>query len=448
MFICGYLRFPNSKLRENDTMNRIALFSLTILLSLVGVDSATAARPNILFILGDDIGVETLGCYGGKSYRTPHLDRLAATGMRFNNGYSLPVCHPTRICILSGRYPFRLKHPKWGSYPEAAEKQTIAHSLKKVGYATAITGKWQLTMLGKDLQHPNRMGFDEYSLFGWHEGPRYYEPLIWQNGKERKGVEDRYGPDVYTEYLIDFMERNRNKPFFAFYSMALCHDVTDDLKEPVPHGPKGHYDTYTEMVEGMDVRVGRLMDALDRLKLRKKTLIVFTGDNGTPKTYIHAAKKDGKLTRIPVYSRINGKDVRGGKGDLNDGGTHVPLIANWQGTVKAGQVVDDLVDFSDFFATFTELASGSLPKNVSLDSQSFASRLLKNKPAPRTWAFSEGRGKMWVRTQDWKLYADGRFFDVKHDAVETKPLDVSTLTGKSVAAHKQLKQAMTDLTLE
>ena len=132
---------------------------------------ATVEPPNILLILAADVGREVLGSYGGTSYETPHLDDLATTGMRFDHTYSMPVCHPSRISLLTGRYPFQVGNPEWGTFPRASETQTVAHSLKDAGYATAIAGKWQLTLLKDDPDHPHRLGFDEYCLFGWHEGP-------------------------------------------------------------------------------------------------------------------------------------------------------------------------------------------------------------------------------------------------------------------------------------
>jgi len=185
--------------------------------SVMTFQPANGKQPNILFILADDVGSEVLECYGGESYATPSLNQLASEGMRFEHAYSMAVCHPTRISLLSGQYPFRMGHPDWGTYPRALESQTFAHALKDAGYATAIAGKWQLTLLGEDPDHPHRLGFDQYCLFGWHEGPRYYLPHIRQNGHLRDDVADRYGPDVYVEFLIDFMTQQRQKPFFAFY---------------------------------------------------------------------------------------------------------------------------------------------------------------------------------------------------------------------------------------
>lgn len=383
--------------------------------------STKPEKPNILLILADDVGREVLGSYGGTSYPTPHLDRLARTGLRFEHAYSMPVCHPSRICLMTGRYPFRLGHPVWGTFPDQWEERTLPQVLKRAGYATAIAGKWQLTLLREDPEHPFRLGFDQYSLFGWHEGPRYYEPLIWENGRIRSDVRDQYGPDVYVRFLTEFMERHRPGPFFAFYSMALCHDVTDDLDEPVPFGPRGRYDSYQEMVEAMDQRVGRLVGALDRLGLREKTLIFFTTDNGTPKRSIITAR-DGKLVREPVSSRMGERIIPGGKGDLTDAGTRVPTIANWKGTLPQGESTDAMMDFSDLLPTLADLAGAEIPPEQALDGTSFAP-LLRGEPGKgRDWVFAEHRGRSWVRTRDWKLYRDGRFFHAADDPDETQAI--------------------------
>ena len=156
---------------------------------------AAEQRPNILFILADDVGRETLGCYGGESYQTPRIDALAAQGLRFTHGYAMAVCHPTRITLLTGQYPFRFGS-RWGSFPKEAESRTIGHVMKDAGYATAVAGKWQLVLMKTDVRHPQRLGFDDSCLFGWHEGPRYWQTMLYQNGRVRDDVSDRYGPDV------------------------------------------------------------------------------------------------------------------------------------------------------------------------------------------------------------------------------------------------------------
>lgn len=402
--------------------------------------STELEKPNILLILADDVGREVLGSYGGTSYSTPHLDRLARTGLRFEHAYSMPVCHPSRICLMTGRYPFRLGHPVWGTFPDQWEERTLPQVLKRAGYATAIAGKWQLTLLREDPEHPFRLGFDQYSLFGWHEGPRYYEPLIWENGRIRSDVRDQYGPDVYVRFLTEFMERHRTGPFFAFYSMALCHDVTDDLDEPVPFGPRGRYDSYQEMVEAMDQRVGRLVGALDRLGLREKTLIFFTTDNGTPKRSIITAR-DGKLVREPVSSRMGERIIPGGKGDLTDAGTRVPTIANWKGTLPQGESTDAMMDFSDLLPTLADLGGAEIPPEQTLDGASLAP-LLRGEPGKgRDWVFAEHRGRSWVRTRDWKLYRDGRFFHAADDPDETQAIP----SDREPAARGRLQTALDTL---
>ena len=422
---------------------RFTLFLLTAILLFASLNSTVDAAdrpPNILLIMADDVGVDAIGCYGGTSYKTPHIDALAKTGMRFNHCYSMPVCHPTRISLLTGRYPFRLKNPRWGSFPKSEEKKTVAHLLKNAGYATAIAGKWQLTLQKNDPRHPQRLGFDQSCVFGWHEGPRYFDPLIWQNGKLRTGTGGKYGPDLYVQFLADFMRANRKRPFFAFYSMALCHDVTDDLKGPVPYARSGHYETFAEMMQQMDRRIGRIVKAVDDLGLRENTVILFTGDNGTPKSTIHSYK-NGKYVRVPVYSKYRGRKVRGGKGNLTNGGTNVPLIANWKGTIKPGQVVNDLVDFSDWLPTCVDLAGRKLPSGFATDGRSFATRLRDNKPAPRKWAYSErGKKRYWVRNQCWKLYDNGKLFNVATDPMEKSP--VKKKTRASAAAREKLQKAL------
>jgi len=378
--------------------------------------------PNILFILADDVGSEVLECYGGESYSTPQIDKLAEQGMRFEHAYVMPVCHPTRICLLGGQYPFRMGNPNWGSYPPSAEANTIAQVLKRGGYATAVAGKWQIAMLGEDLSHPNRLGFDEYCLFGWHEGPRYYEPWIWQNGKKLEDVREKYGPDVYCDFLIDFIQRKRDQPFFAYYPMALCHAVTNDLDEPVPVGPDGRYQTFAEMVSAMDDRVGRIVNAVDEAGLRDNTLVIFLTDNGSPAKNIDGVDNHGELIYQPIFSIRNGMVIPGGKGQLTDPGTRVPLIVRWPNHIRADSECNDLVDVSDFLPTFAELAGAALPENVTLDGQSFAKRLLGEGAGKREWVFAEHKGNAFVKDGQWKLYSDGRLFNLEDDPLEKHSL--------------------------
>ncbi len=410
---------------------------LACTLVVYGVD-----QPSVVFILADDVGDQAIGCYGGTSYETPRIDALAAGGVRFRHCYSMPVCHPTRFTLMTGQYPFRARHPPWGTFPKSLEADTVGNRLRSLGYSTAVAGKWQLTLLREEPDHPRRLGFDRWSVFGWHEGPRYYRPLVYQDGRVRPDVSDRYGPDVYVDFLVEFMRENRDRPFFAFYSMALAHDVTDDIGTPPPVGPQGHYDSYERMVENMDERVGRLVDAADELGIRERTLFLFTADNGTPKSYYYTAQGDDMLKQ-PIEFVWNGAAIRGGKGELTDAGTRVPLVANWPGTLAPGQVVDDLVDFSDWLPTFVELAGGNPP--AGLDGISLAARLRGGGSSNRRWAFASRSGDRWVRTQRWKLYADGRLFDMDQGRAESSPVRIGQESPQALKARDELSSVLRGL---
>ena len=422
--------------------------SATFICSLIVVSSSltvlAAERPNFVLILADDVGQECLGCYGGESYKTPNLDRLANTGIRFRHCYSMPVCHPTRLTLMTGRYPFRYGNVRWGSFPPAAEPATFSRMLADAGYSTGVFGKWQLALLRDIPDHPLRLGFQHSDVFGWHEGSRYYEPMIYRNGNVRDDTLGHYGPDLYVRGLVEFIKRNRERPFLAYFPMALCHDVTDDLDAPVAHGPLDRYDSYAEMVAEMDRSVGRIVAALSALKLREKTLILFVGDNGTPRRMILRAEND-QLVRVPVVSRQNGQDVPGGKGTLKDTGTRVPLLANWPDTIHGDQVIDDLVDVSDFWPTLLELSGAPQPAGENIDGISFASRLTEAMASSRAWAYSEGKDKRWVRTQDWKLYENGDLFDMSSDPSESAPILEQDDTAEQLAVRRNLMAAFEQL---
>ena len=444
----------------NRSLSHLYFCFLIVLLSSSGfAGEKQSAQPNILFILADDVGQEVLECYGGESYPTPHLNELARTGMKFTHAFSMPVCHPTRLTLMTGQYPFRHGKVRWGDFPKGQETSTWSNLLTQTGYQTYVAGKWQLCLLRDAPHHPQQLGFQHSDLFGWHEGPRYYEPMIYRDGDVRKDTLGHYGPDLYVRGLIDFMRSCQQKPFIAYYSMAVCHDVTDDLKKPVPHGPFDRYDSYSEMVAEMDRNIGRLVAALDALDLRHNTLILFIADNGTPGNIIIRSEGQ-KLITTPVFSQQDGKMIPGGKKKLTDDGTNVPLIANWPGTIQPGQVVDDLIDMSDFLPTFLELAGGKQPKGTSIDGISFAKRLTKGEATQRKWAYAESAvlpkpggvepdgkasGLRWVRDQRWKLYNDGRLFDLVQEPDELTAIHRDSDDPEARAARTRLKAALTSL---
>ncbi len=405
----------------------VLLVILTVIIQLSCSEEKKEQLPNIVFIMADDLGTEVLGCYGGTTYNTPNIDALAETGLKFSHCYSAPACSPSRVKLLTGRYGFRTGQ-KWGYIPP--DEITFGHILKEAGYKLALAGKWQMALLRDDPDHVKKMGFNESSVFGWHEGSRYYNPFIYENGKVRDDIKDKYGPDVYSDFLIDFIKRNKNNHFFAYYPMSLPHAITDDMQTPPIFGKKGRYETYKENVEYADKMVGKITKALNDLNLREKTLIIFTGDNGTPESYI-TKYENGKYIREPVYSAIGDSLIRGGKKLLTDGGTHVPLIANWQSVTPQGKTNSDLIDFSDFMPTFAELSGAKLPEDRILDGRSFVSQIMGEKGDPRNWVYQEWKGKGWIRTKEWKMYNNGKLFDMKKDPLEKHSIDVENDTEKS-----------------
>jgi len=425
------------------------LFLILTSVSLIAakVPPEIVLQPNIVLIMADDVGCEPIGAYGGERWKTPHIDALAKGGMRFDYCFSMPVCHPTRVCLMTGKYPFRLKSG-WGSFPKAEEKNTVAQVLKKAGYNTAIAGKWQLCLMKKDTEQPARMGFDDWSVFGWHEGARFHEPYIYENGRLRTDTKGKYGPELYVDFLGRFMKKSveAKKPFFAYYSMALAHDVTDDIPKQVPYVPgKDRWMNYGEMVESMDDMVGKLVAKIDQLGLRKNTVILFTGDNGTAKRSKLRHIEGRNYEKEEVYSIRNGKRIPGGKGTLLDIGTNVPLIANWPGYIKSGSSNDALVDFSDWLPTLAELGVGKIGHKI--DGISFAPKLFHlphNSRKSRSFAFSESKGgKAWVRTQRYKLYNTGSLYDIPKDAMEKNPL--KNVPGAVAQERAALQAAFTKL---
>jgi len=398
-------------------------------------------RPNIILIMADDQGYECLGCYGSKSYKTPVLDGLAATGMRFEHGYSQPLCTPTRVQIMTGRYNFR-NYIKFGNF-DYTEK-TFAHALKNAGYSTCAAGKWQL--MGAGANGPFEAGFDEYCL--WHmedvyspKGSRYRNPKIIQNGELLGVLDGKYGPDVFCEYINDFIERKKDEQFLVYFPMALTHSPF----EPTPDSPEwGQSITdkkfYVDMVEYMDKTIGRIVQKLDELGLRENTLIIFTGDNGTPQG-ITSEMQDGSF-------------IDGGKGMTTNAGTHVALIANWKDTIPAGKVCDDLADFSDILPTLADAGGASLPRDVTIDGRSFLPQLRGEKGNPRDWTFcwyQRDPGKTlhrFARDKRWKLYDQsdtaraGKLFDVPADTLEENPIEPGQGGAEAAAARVKLQAVL------
>ena len=384
--------------------------------------SASARRPNIIFILADDYGLDGVGCYGSDRYKTPNLDALAKTGLRFETCYSAPLCGPTRCLFITGRYAFRtggLTNRSAGR-PSSSDQPSVAKVLKQAGYATCCDGKWR--QMG---QTPGDWGFEEYltdpTAGGW-----YWVKSYTKNGQLVTHDEQVYFPDVMHQFAVDFITRHREKPFFLYYSMHLVHGPilrTPDSKSREKAG------FYADNVAYMDKLVGKLVAELDRLNLRDRTVIVFSGDNGT-------ARRSGT---------IGGRQIHGAKGSMLEGGARVPLIVNWKGTAPEGKVLKDLVDFSDLLPTFADLTGAKLPQGVTFDGRSFAPQLRGQAGSPRQWAFVQLGAAWYVREPLWKLNQKGELFNMKQAPFEEKPIPADTQDAEALAARKRLQGVLDHL---
>ena len=396
--------------------------------------SARASRPpNIVLILADDLGHEVLNSYGGTSYRTPHLDALAAGGMRFERAYATPLCTPTRVQLMTGKHNFR-NYERF-AYLNPRER-TFANHLKEAGYATAIAGKWQL---GGDARTPHGFGFDEYLLWQLDDRntwSRFKDPILARSGAGTDTLRGRYGPDLLFEFVDGFIERNRNRPFLVYYPMLLTHDPFSP--------PPGHPDFDTHKVEGtndpryfpamveyMDQEVGRLMRRLEEHSVRENTLVLFIGDNGTD---------------VNITSRKGDQIIKGDKGYTTDAGTHVPLIAHWPAGIQAGQVRPELVDVGDLFPTLLDAAGLTAEARRSTDAVSLYPTLRTGTPHPRTWIFRDyfprwGKfpDRRYAQDRRYKLYESGEFYDYVQDPTERSPLSPGALTPEARGARATLQ---------
>ena len=406
------------------------------------VANAAIEKPNIIFIMVDDLGKDWISCYGADNIETPHIDKLAAGGMKFHNAWSMPQCTPTRVTLLTGQYPWRtgwVNHwdvPRWGvGYFDWEKHTSFATVMKTAGYKTVIAGKWQINDFRVEPEALKKHGFDDWCVWTGYEAQnppsaeRYWDAYI-HTPKGSKTYAKEFGPDVYCDYLIDFMKQNRHEPMMVYFPMALTHGPL--VTTPDERDVNDKFGKHKAMVRYTDKLVGRLVTTLDELKIRDRTIVIFTTDNGT----------SGGLR-----GTVNGKRPSGGKASKYEGGVCEPFIVNCPGTVAAGVETDALTDFSDLLSTFAELGGATLPKNIPLDGKSFAPLILgKPDDSPRKWIMALGHGAARLDEQgvrgvvDYtaRIIRDKRFkvwvnedaqitqlFDLKAD-----PLEQSNLFGK------------------
>ncbi|WP_298532335.1 sulfatase-like hydrolase/transferase [uncultured Algibacter sp.] len=395
-------------------------------------------KPNIILIMLDDLGYECIESYGGTTYKTPNINKLSASGMQFNQAYAQPLCTNTRVKLMTGKYNYR----NWTSFGILDPNQkTFGHLMQDAGYSTCIVGKWQLqsydpiNYAGSEYRRGTGMkaddaGFDEYCL--WHtghtedKGSRYVSPKIHQNGKFLQYNNEDYGPDIFSKYLNDYVSKKHNKPFFIYYPMVLTHDPfsptpnSDIWKNPEKRS-ENNTSYYKHMVEYADKIVGDIINNLEKRGIRDNTLILLYSDNGTHQT---------------IYSKKGKEIIQGGKGLTTDAGIRVPLIANWPAQLKENKTTDEFIDAIDFLPTILEAAGTKIPDNYFSDGESFLPLIKGETVNRRDWVYMSynpkpGAGKdhlnpaEFVFNKKYKLYGDGRFYDIEKDKLELKPLDTT-----------------------
>ena len=395
--------------------------------------------------MADDLGYETIGANGGSSYNTPNLDQLAASGMRFEHCYAQPLCTPTRVQLMTGIYNVR-NYVRFGLLEE--NQTTFGHLFQQAGYKTCVIGKWQL---GKDPHSPQHAGFDSHCLWQVGEGridstgrdTRYSRPVLEINGKLLSYEDTEYGPDIVSDYGLDFIEKSHasGNPFLLYYPMILTHcpfsptpfspEWASDDSTTMTYKGAAHY--FEDMVTYMDHLIGKLTAKLEELGIQNNTLIIFTGDNGTD---------------VPVVSMMNGRQIAGAKSKSTDAGTRVPLIACWPEVIKSNSLSRDLIDFTDFLPTLCEAAQIGTD-SLDLDGRSFLPQLRGEKGDPRDWIYSwysrngeTEKARVFARNQRYKLYDNGEFYDIPADYEEQHPLEYAALDADAMEVYRQLKEVL------
>ena len=459
----------------------IRLTALFLAALLACAHAAEPKKPNVIFILADDLGIGDLGCYGQRKIRTPNIDRLAAEGIRFTQHYSgSSVCAPSRCALMTGKHMGHAVVRNNGQRAPGAEGQTpmppdtatVAQLMKRAGYATGTIGKWGLGM-PEDKSSPRNFGFDySYGYLCQSVAHTFYPPHLWRNDERelitsnppydvsmRGAIEPSgqiYAHDLMADDALKFVRDNKAKPFFLYLAFTIPHlslqvpeESLAEYRGKWPETPftnTKHYanhDTpraaYAAMITRMDRDIGRLMTTLKELGLDENTLVLFSSDNGA---VFPLSGTD------PAFFGSTG-GLRGFKQDLYEGGIRTPLVARWPGKIKAGTVSDHVSAFWDFLPTMAELAGVETPKET--DGLSYLPALL-GQPTQKThdflyWEYHSGGSAQAVRMGDWKAIRNGvkknpkaplELYDLKADPAEAK--DIATQHPELVAKAREIMQ--------
>jgi len=444
------------------------MFKNFLILSVLffSLNSFSKEKPNIIYILADDLGYADVGFNGQKIMKTPHIDKMRAEGMSFTQHYSgSTVCAPSRSCLMTGQHTGRTRVRGNGPGHLLPEDVTVAELLKKAGYTTACIGKWGLGTY-QDEGAPDKKGFDHF--FGYISQTRahhYYQDYMWRNGKkelypDNPKKRNKYAHDLFTEDALNFIETNKKGPFFLYLAYTIPHvdlDVPEDSIKPFLHLPEkgpykgGHYiscekprATFAGMVARLDDHVGLILKKLKDLGIDKNTLVIFTSDNGPTS----AGGAD------PEFFNGNG-DLKGIKRDLYEGGIRVPFVAHWPGKIKAGRTTDHISAFWDFMATCADLAGVETPGQS--NGISYAPTLIGETSKQRKheylyWEFYEKGGKQAIRHGKWKgvrlglqknLNAPMELYNLEED-----PGEQNNLASKYPEKVKELLNVINDARVE
>jgi arylsulfatase len=402
-------------------------------------------KPNIVYILADDLGYAELGCYGQKKIKTPNIDKLAAEGMKFNQHYSgNPVCAPSRCALMTGLHTghtqvrgnkqvggkegWKLGSTIGGQWPLKAGTVTTAGILKDAGYATGAFGKWGLGLVGT-TGDPNKQGFDHF--FGYicqRQAHTFYPNHLWRDGEvewieaNKDGKEQVYSHDLIAQEALKFIRTNKDHPFFLYVPEDSLAEYRGKWPDPPYNGDKGYFPhpnpraCYAAMVTRMDKDVGRIMSLLKDLALDDNTLVIFTSDNGPT----FNGGSDSAFFE-------SAKPLRGLKGSVYEGGIRVPYIARWPGRIKAASTNNHISAFWDFLPSCCELIGKDPPEDI--DGISMLPTLFGRDQQQRKheYLYWELRGQQAIRMGKWKALRlkPGRkieLYDLDRDIAESKDL--------------------------
>ncbi len=425
-------------MHQSQTSTPIWHFTKALTLAFVGLQLSTVAvasetKPNVVVILTDDQGWGDLSVNGNTNLATPNIDRLAKDGARFDRFYVCPVCSPTRAEFLTGRY-----HVRGGVFSTSAggerldlDEMTIAETFQTGGYATAAFGKWHNGM--QYPYHPCGRGFDEFYGFCSGHWGNYFSPPLERNGQIVQG--EGFVIDDFTNKAMEFMEKSHadGKPFFAYLPYNTPHspmqvpdrfwnkfrDFQPKMQNREPNKEKiNHLRAALAMCENIDWNVGRLLKKLDELKIADNTIFVYFCDNG------------------PNGTRWNG-DMKGRKGSTDEGGVRSPMLIRWPGKIPAGRVVKQIGGAIDLLPTLAELSGIEVASKKPLDGQSLKEQILGDDEINERLIFSHWRGKVSVRTQNYRLGHKGQLFDITAD-----PGQRTDLARKKPDVHAELTAAV------